>query len=75
MPSGRGVEKTALMMLERVSIFRARCALGHSDAERAVPRYHPRRVTSCDMIGSEVLLTRTFARRDCFASSLCSFFA
>ena len=73
MPGGRGVERTILLMLERVSRVHARCVLGHSDAVRALPRYPPGRVSSCNIIGSEVLLTRTFARRGCKASSLCEF--
>jgi hypothetical protein len=36
MPSGKGVERTALLMLERVSRVHVRCALGHSEAVRAV---------------------------------------
>ena len=36
--SGRGVERIALLMLVRVSRVHARCALGHRDAVRAVPR-------------------------------------
>jgi hypothetical protein len=72
MPNKRGVERTDLLMLERVSRVHARCALGHSEAVRAVPRYPPGRVSFCDMISSEVLPTRTFARRDCNASSLCA---
>ena len=35
---GRGVEITHFLMLERVSGVYVRCALGHSDAVRAVPR-------------------------------------
>ncbi len=46
MPGGRGVERTALLMLERVSRVHVGCALGHSDAVRAVPRYPPGRVSS-----------------------------
>ena len=38
MPCGSGVDITALLMSERVSRVHARCALGHSDAARAVPR-------------------------------------
>jgi hypothetical protein len=35
---GRCVERIALLMLARVSRVHARCALGHRDAVRAVPR-------------------------------------
>ena len=35
---GRGVKRIALLMLARVSRVSARCALGHRDAVRAVPR-------------------------------------
>jgi len=59
MHGGRGVEGTALLMLERVSRVRVRCALGHSDAVRDMPRYPPGWVSSCDIIGSGVLPTRT----------------
>jgi hypothetical protein len=37
MLGGRGVEKTALLMLEKVSRAHVRCSLGHSDAVRSVP--------------------------------------
>jgi len=37
-PSGRGVERIALLMLARVSIVHVRCALGQRDDVRAVPR-------------------------------------
>ena len=47
MRGGRGVEIISLLMLERVSRFRVRCALGHSDAMRAVPKYPPGSVSSC----------------------------
>ena len=40
-PGGRGVERIALLMLARVSRAHARCALGHRDVARAVPRYLP----------------------------------
>jgi len=40
MPSGRDGERTALLMLARVSKVHVRCALGHSDTGRAVPRYN-----------------------------------
>ena len=60
----RGVERTALRILERVSRVHVRCALGHCDAVRAVPRYPLGWVSSCDMIGSGVLPTRRLARRD-----------
>ena len=73
MPGGRGVGITAWLMLERVSRVHVRCALVHSDAVRAVPRYPPGRVLSCNMISSGMLPTRTLARRDCNASSLCGF--
>jgi hypothetical protein len=73
MPCGRDVERYALLMLWRVSKVHARCALGHIDAVRAVPRCPPGRVASCEMIGNRVLPTRTLARRDCNASSLCAY--
>ena len=73
MHGGRGVERTALLMLERVSRVHVRYALGHSDTVRAVPGYSPRRVSSFDIIGSGVFPTRTLARRDCNASSRCAF--
>jgi hypothetical protein len=72
-PSGRGVETIALLMLENVSRVHVRCALGHGDAVRAVPRYPLERISSCDMIGRGVLPTRMLARRDCNDSSLCAF--
>jgi len=37
MHGGRGVERTALLMLERVSRVHVRCALRHSDVLSAVP--------------------------------------
>jgi hypothetical protein len=37
-PGGRGVVRIALLMLARVSRVHARCALGHRDTVRAVPR-------------------------------------
>ena len=40
---------------------------------RAVPRYPPGRVSSCDIIGSGVFPILTFARRDSKASSRCDF--
>ncbi len=70
MPDRRGVERTDLLMLERVSRVHARCALGHSDSARAVSRYRHGRVSSFCIVGSGVLPTRTLARRDCYASSL-----
>ena len=70
MCGGRGVVITALLMLNRVSIVHVRCALGHIDAVRAVPRDPSRRVSSCDIIDRGVLPTRTSTRRDCNASSL-----
>ena len=73
MHGGRSVERTALLVLERVSRVHARGAVGHSDAVRAVQRYPPERASSYDMIGIEVLTTRTFARRGCNASSLWDF--
>ena len=73
MPGGRGVERIALLMLERVSKVHVRYDLGHTDVVRAVPRYPPRRVSSCDIIGSGVFPTRTLARRSCNASSRCAF--
>ena len=73
MLGGRGVERNALLVLERVSRVHVGYALGHSDAVRAVPRYPTGRVSSCDIIGSGVLPTRTLARQDCYTSSLCAF--
>ena len=73
MPSGRSVERIALLMLERVSRVHVMCALGHSDVVRAVPRYFPGRVSSCAIIGSRVLLTHTLDKLDCNASSFCAF--
>ena len=73
MPGGRGVESAALLMFERVINVHARCALGHSDAVRAVPKYPHGRVSSCDMMGSGVVPIRTLASRDCSASSRCVF--
>jgi hypothetical protein len=67
-PGARGVERTALLMLERVSRVNVGCNFGHIDVVRAVPRYPPGRVSSCDIIGSGV--SRTLARRDCSASAL-----
>jgi len=46
MHGGRGVERVALLMLERMSRVHVRCALGRSDAVRAVPRYPLGRVSS-----------------------------
>ena len=37
-PGGRVVERIALLMLIRVSRDHTRCAIGHRDAVRAVPR-------------------------------------
>ena len=37
-PGGRGVERTALLMLARVSCGHVRCSFGHRYAVRAVPR-------------------------------------
>ena len=73
MPGGRGVERTSLLMLERVSRVHVRCALGHSDTARAMPRYPPGRLSSCDIIGSRVLPTRRLARLDYNVSYLCAF--
>ena len=38
MPCGRGVERTALLMVAKVSSVHVRCAFGHRNAARAVPR-------------------------------------
>ena len=73
MSDGRGVEGIALLILEGLSRVHVRCALGHSDAMRAVPMYPLGRVSSCAIVGSGVLPTRTLARWDCNASSLCVF--
>ncbi len=37
-PDGRVVERIALLMLDMVYKVHARCALGHREAARAVPR-------------------------------------
>jgi len=69
---GGGVDITALLMLDRVSSGHFRCAFGQSDAVRAVPRYPPGRVSSCDIIGILLFPIRTLARRACFCFvSLC----
>jgi hypothetical protein len=60
----KSVERSTLLMLERVSRVHVRYALGHSDAVSAVPRHPPWRVSSYDMIGSGVLPTRTLVRQD-----------
>jgi len=67
-PDGRGVERIYFLMLARVSRVHARCALGHSDVARAVPRWPPGSESSFEMIGTGVPSTRTLARRDCRAS-------
>ena len=72
MLGGRSVERIALLMSEKVPRVHMRCAFGHNDAVRAVPRYPLGKVSFCDIIGSGVLPTRTLARRDCNASSLCA---
>ena len=60
---GRGVDRIALLMLARVSRDHARCALGHRDVVRAVPRQPPGSGSSCEMMGVGAPPTRTLARR------------
>ena len=37
-PGGRGVARTALLIVDRVSVVHLRCAFGFKEAVRAVPR-------------------------------------
>jgi hypothetical protein len=50
MPDGRGVARTALLILVMVSIVHLRCAVGLKEAVRTVPRYPHGSGSSCEMI-------------------------
>jgi hypothetical protein len=63
MLGGRGVERIAFLMLDRVSSVHLRYDFGHSDAVRARPRYPLDRFSPCEIIGIGVWPTRTLARR------------
>ncbi len=42
---------SALVIVDKVSIDHLRCAFGHREAVRFVPRYPPGSGSSCDIIG------------------------
>ncbi len=49
-PGGREVARTALLIVDKVSIVHLWCDFGLREAVRAVPRYPPESGSSCDII-------------------------
>ena len=61
-PGGRGVVRTALLIVDKVSIVHLRCAFGLREAVRAVPRYSSGSGSSCNIIEMGVWPTRILAK-------------